>query len=166
MLHFLVTHVRDTRGKASSEATAKAMTGNSSQLATTGKSPADTVKQARRWATAPGHPIGADVDSQGNVLAKQPAAVTRLSLLGAVVSLAAISGCACLHRDKVDANVVSARQLSLRGIDAMQRDQWNDAETLFAEALRKNPADERAHQHFAELLWRRGQQQVAIRHQE
>jgi tetratricopeptide (TPR) repeat protein len=88
-----------------------------------------------------------------------------LVLFLAIVSCLAVTGCTCLRRDKVDANVVSARQLSLRGVDAMRHDRWEDAEGLFADALRKNPADERAHQHLASVLWRRGEHRTAIQHQ-
>lgn len=65
-----------------------------------------------------------------------------------------------------DANIVAARQTSLKGIDALQRGELDDAESLFADALHQNPADERAHRHYAEVMWQRGQHQAAIQHME
>ena len=153
MLHFLVTYVRDTRGKTSAESSPKTevhaptsrTVGTSSPKPTTTRDPSEANSAPRN---------------------SQTSGVTSVSVIAVLISVAGLTGCTCLNRNKVDANVVSARQMSLRGIDAMQRDQWDDAEALFATALRKNPADERAHRHFAELLWRRGQRPVAIRHQE
>ncbi len=157
MLHYLVTHVRDTRGKAASEATTKEAVVEMSQSATADGLPSDESPSTARAELA---------ESEGSNRSTQPSVLTTLSAFLAVMPLLGFAGCTCLHRDKVDANVVSARQLSLRGMDAIQRGQWDDAENLFADALRKNPADERAHRHFAEVQWRRGQHQVAIRHQE
>jgi tetratricopeptide (TPR) repeat protein len=56
--------------------------------------------------------------------------------------------------------------MSLQGIDALQRGQWDDAEALFADALHQNPTDERAHHHYAEVMWKRGQSKAAIQHME
>lgn len=106
---------------------------------------------------APGSDIPAPVRRGG---------ATALLLFLTLALLPALSGCACFRREKVDANVVSARQLSLRGMDALQRGQWEDAEKHFAGALEKNPSDERAHRHFAEVLWHQGDHDAAIRHQE
>jgi tetratricopeptide (TPR) repeat protein len=60
--------------------------------------------------------------------------------------------------------VAAARQLSLAGLDAQQRGQWQRAESLFAAAILKCPADERARCGFAEALWHRGAQAEAISH--
>lgn len=155
MLHFLVTHVRENRGKASSETMTKTAANLSSQSATAGNPfPVQSVSNSREGD-----------ESKANNRAPQQTGLTTLTVFLVVMSLQGAAGCTCLRRDKIDANVVSARQISLRGMDAMRRDQWDDAEALFADALRKNPADERAHRHFAEVLWRRGQHQDAIRHQ-
>jgi tetratricopeptide (TPR) repeat protein len=91
------------------------------------------------------------------------------SSAAAVVCLAAIllaGGCTSLYRKPVADNVVSARQLSLRGIDAMQHEQWDEAEKLFQRAIETCPADERAHCRYAETLWRRGSAGEAIAHME
>lgn len=177
MLHFLVTHVRGSRGKASPETMPRPGAGISPVPGATGTptSPAKPreVGQAddairRKLVLRPaidGDRAIESVDTKAVIRANKNSSTSALGIF-ILLPLCGLAGCACLHRNKVDANVVSARQLSLRGIDAMQRDQWDDAEALFGDALRKNPADERAHRHFAELLWRRGQHQVAIRHQE
>lgn len=60
--------------------------------------------------------------------------------------------------------LVQARQLSLRGADALQRSRDADAELLFSEALKHSPMDERAHWGYAATLWNRGDSQKAIEH--
>jgi tetratricopeptide (TPR) repeat protein len=58
--------------------------------------------------------------------------------------------------------MAAARQLSRQGLDAQQRHDWQRAELLFAAAIVKSPADERAHYGYAESLWRRGNYAAAI----
>jgi tetratricopeptide (TPR) repeat protein len=77
-----------------------------------------------------------------------------------------VSGCAALRRNAVSENVVEARQMSLRGMDALQQGKSDVAESCFATAIRANPADERAHVQYAELLWQRGAHDDAISHLE
>lgn len=75
-------------------------------------------------------------------------------------------GCATLKRPAVAENVVEARTYSLDGMGAMQREQWGKAEGLFAKAIKTCPADERAHQQYAEALWHRDARANAIDHLE
>jgi tetratricopeptide (TPR) repeat protein len=75
-------------------------------------------------------------------------------------------GCACFGRQAHDADVVAARQLSLKGIDAQKCGMWSEAEGYFAAALQKNPADERAHCHFARVMWQCGRPDAAVHHLE
>ena len=56
--------------------------------------------------------------------------------------------------------------MSLKGIDALHCGRWDEAEALFADALHHNPSDERAHRHYAEVMWKRGQKKAAIQHME
>ena len=56
------------------------------------------------------------------------------------------------------------RGLSLRGFDALQQRKYQDAESLFVEALRRSPNDERAQQGYAEVLWVREQHAAAVEH--
>ena len=48
----------------------------------------------------------------------------------------------------------------------MQRADWEQAEKLFGLAIETNPADERAHRRYAEVLWRRELKEQAVRHME
>jgi tetratricopeptide (TPR) repeat protein len=57
-----------------------------------------------------------------------------------------------------------ARQNSLRGQEKLQQNKLDEAEFLFAEALRRSSADERAQAGMAEVLWQRGAQEQAITH--
>jgi Tfp pilus assembly protein PilF len=60
--------------------------------------------------------------------------------------------------------MMAARQLSLRGADSLQQQKYNDAEALFAEALKNCPTDERAHWGMAEVLFHQGNHAAATRH--
>ena len=82
-----------------------------------------------------------------------------------VCSLVALApGCRTFVHRESNSQLVAARQLSLRGADAMQRSRPQDAEMLFSEALRNSPLDERAHWGYATTLWKRGDRQRAIEH--
>ncbi len=85
-------------------------------------------------------------------------------LIGLVVHS---TGCRAFRSHKVsDENIAVARNLSLQGMDAQQRGQWDRAETLFAAAILKCPSDERARYGYAESLWQRGARQKAVEHME
>lgn len=73
-------------------------------------------------------------------------------------------GCRSFVHGKSNSKLVQARQLSLRGADALQRSRPQDAEMLFSEALRNSSLDERAHWGYATTLWQRGDRQRAIEH--
>jgi tetratricopeptide (TPR) repeat protein len=73
-------------------------------------------------------------------------------------------GCRGFAQRKSNSQLVTARQLSLRGADALQRSREQDAELLFSEALRNSPLDERAHWGYATTLWNRGDRQRAVEH--
>jgi tetratricopeptide (TPR) repeat protein len=75
-------------------------------------------------------------------------------------------GCRSLRRGQPDIGASQARHFSLRGADALQLNKYDDAETLFAEALRRCPTDERAHWGMAEVQWHRGNCQAAAYHME
>jgi tetratricopeptide (TPR) repeat protein len=64
----------------------------------------------------------------------------------------------------MDERLAVARQLSLRGADAMNDNRMGDAETYFSEALQSCPADERAQWGYAEALWNRGHCGASIHH--
>jgi len=75
-----------------------------------------------------------------------------------------LSGCRVLRGRGPDAHSVKARQLSLRGADLLRRSRYEDAETLFTEAIQNCPTDERAHWGYAATLWENGQRPLAIQH--
>jgi len=96
---------------------------------------------------------------------RPPHLVTVSALLA--VLLAPDAGCRVFRGHKVsDEGIAAARQLSLQGLDAQQRGQWDRAEMLFAAAILKCPSDERARCGYAESLWQRGQCDKAISHME
>jgi tetratricopeptide (TPR) repeat protein len=89
------------------------------------------------------------------------AAWIRTSTLGVLILTA--SGCRMFRHHKIsEQSIAASRQLSLQGIDAQQRNQWDRAESLFATAILKCPSDERAHAGYAESLWQRGAWQQAV----
>ena len=73
-------------------------------------------------------------------------------------------GCRAFRGTPTNKPLVSARQLSLRGADALQRDRYSDAELLFSQALAQSPLDERAHWGYATTLWNRGDKEQATYH--
>lgn len=90
---------------------------------------------------------------------------SRFGTINVLFVLVCLSGgCTTLSKNKIDENVVAARQLSLRGVDAMQRGQMAEAETLFSRALDTCPLDERIQGHYAETLWQLGERERAIAH--
>jgi Tfp pilus assembly protein PilF len=97
---------------------------------------------------------------------------TRCDIARAVATLAmAIGvlnglGCASLRKGTISEDVITARQMSLRGFDSLEQGKLEDAEAWFANAVETNPVDERAHVQYAELLWRRDLHDDAIKHME
>lgn len=88
-------------------------------------------------------------------------------LLGLVVFGAgqgAFVGCRTLRATLPDGRLVKARQLSLRGADLLRRSRYDDAQTLFDEAIRSCPTDERAHWGIATTHWENGKRPEAIAH--
>ncbi len=90
-------------------------------------------------------------------------AQTKLAL---ILLATALCGCASLARSRTDANVVSARQLSLRGVNAAQQGQLREAEVFFSRASEMCPLDEKIRQHYAETLWQLGSFDQAVAHME
>lgn len=74
------------------------------------------------------------------------------------------SGCRVLRSNRQTRELAAARQMSLRGAEALQQKKFSDAESLFGEAIRHSPADERAQWGYAEVLWQRGQSEQATEH--
>ena len=75
-----------------------------------------------------------------------------LLLIGTLCS----GGCAALRRRSGEDPVLTSRQMSLRGMDALHQGRWDDAESLFKSAIALHPADERSHRQYAEVLMAAG----------
>lgn len=83
-------------------------------------------------------------------------------LLAALVLLL-YGGCLFGRRDgPVPADLMRARQLTLRGVRAMERGQTPDAEKLLREAVVSYPVDPEARRHYAAALWKAGKRQQAL----
>lgn len=81
-----------------------------------------------------------------------------------IVCMVMLSGCRAFRGGSRDSPLSNARQLSLRGADALDRQRYQDAESLFTEAIQQCAEDERAHWGYAETLWKRGKHSEAIAH--
>jgi len=74
-------------------------------------------------------------------------------------------GCRTLRcKKESDETIALTRQLAMQGKDAQQKGQWEKAESCFAEAVQRSPNDERARVGYAESLWNRGAQDLAVTH--
>jgi tetratricopeptide (TPR) repeat protein len=95
-----------------------------------------------------------------------PAPISHYVLRAALLASLAAPGCRSLCKQPVADNVVEARQMSQRGMEALQRGKTEDAEQLFAKAIATCPVDERARCNYADLLWKRGEHAQAVRQME
>ncbi|MHC2067913.1 tetratricopeptide repeat protein [Bremerella sp. T1] len=81
----------------------------------------------------------------------------------AALMLAVFSGCSTFSQANAShQQVVQARQLTQRGVQAMHRDDWENAEKFLAEAKKNAPYDLQARMHYAETLWKTGKPKEAI----
>lgn len=64
--------------------------------------------------------------------------------------------------DPVSGDVLNCRQHTQRGLAAIDRGQWDEAEASLNQAVRACPIDGEARRHYAEALWRRGARQEAV----
>jgi tetratricopeptide (TPR) repeat protein len=88
---------------------------------------------------------------------------SRFGQLWLLLLIVLVGGCRLFRsRQPSEDDLAQARQLSRQGLDAQQRSEWQRAELLFAAAIVKSPADERARWGYAESLWRRGDTEGAI----
>jgi tetratricopeptide (TPR) repeat protein len=73
------------------------------------------------------------------------------------------TGCRLIPRSTpVTQELAEARRLSNEGLAAADRDNLDEAEELLSQAVRHCPTDIDARRHYAEVLWRRGEQLAAI----
>lgn len=73
-------------------------------------------------------------------------------------------GCRAIRRFGEGRHAIAARRLSGQGFEAMHQGQWEDAESLFGDALRVSKSDDRAHWGMAEACWQRDQHATAVEH--
>ncbi|MHB8973502.1 MAG: tetratricopeptide repeat protein [Pirellulaceae bacterium] len=78
--------------------------------------------------------------------------------------LTSVWGCSGLSRRWQSDDVVFARQIAQRGMDAVDAGNWQRAEEFFAKAVDVCPVDERVQSRYAEALWRRGSRPEAVEH--
>ena len=72
-------------------------------------------------------------------------------------------GCKSLGRHgPVPEQLVTSRELTRRGVTAMEMGQWSEAESLLREAIEASPTDSEARRHLAEALWQRGATEDAL----
>jgi len=83
-----------------------------------------------------------------------------------LVLLPATVGCAGFSRRLQPDDVVLARQIAQRGMDAVDAGNWQKAEQSFAQAVEVCPVDEQVQARYAEALWHRGARKDALEHME
>lgn len=64
--------------------------------------------------------------------------------------------------DPAPKSLVESRQLSQRGINAIERDDWKAAEQLLVEAVDRCPICPDARRHYAKTLWQQGRSEEAL----
>jgi tetratricopeptide (TPR) repeat protein len=85
------------------------------------------------------------------------------TLAFAVVGLTLSTGCQLIPRsDPVTQELAEARRLSNEGLAAADRNNLDRAEELLDQAVQRCPTDIDARQHYAQVLWQRGEQLAAI----
>lgn len=90
--------------------------------------------------------------------------VRRRVMLWCLLLLPCFLGCSSLSRRGQTDEVVFARQIAQRGMDAVDTGNWQRAEEFFAKAVEVCPDDERVQSRYAEALWHRGSRPEAVKH--
>lgn len=78
------------------------------------------------------------------------------------ILLACLAGCRLTGEGPVSRSLITCRQLSQRGVSALERQDVDTAESLLSQAVTACPVDAEARRHYAEALWQKGDQQKAI----
>lgn len=76
--------------------------------------------------------------------------------------VACLSGCAALRRHPVAADVAAGRDMTQRGVTAMETGNWTDAERMLGSAVESCGKDASTRGYFAETLWHRGATEPAL----
>jgi tetratricopeptide (TPR) repeat protein len=86
-----------------------------------------------------------------------------MRLLAAAVLIACCGGCQLIGRERpVPKQMATSRQLSQRGISALEKNDWDKGESLLEQAIKACPTDAEPHRHYAEALWHRGARDEAL----
>jgi tetratricopeptide (TPR) repeat protein len=96
------------------------------------------------------------------------AAARAAAHLGVAIALCCVllmqTGCAAFgRRGAVPEEVAASRELSRQGIAAMEHGEWPKAEELLRQAVEGSPEDPHSRRYLAEILWRRGAKDEAMR---
>ena len=78
------------------------------------------------------------------------------------VSVLIGTGCAALRQPRPEERIVAARGLSLRALNASEGGKWEEAKTLFEEALETCSIDVQTRRRYAEALWEHGDREAAL----
>jgi tetratricopeptide (TPR) repeat protein len=84
-------------------------------------------------------------------------------LCSLLLAIASFSGCAALRRRAVAEDVIAGRDMTQRGVTAMEMGNWAEAEKLLGSAVESCGNDASTRQYFAETLWHRGATDAALR---
>jgi tetratricopeptide (TPR) repeat protein len=81
----------------------------------------------------------------------------RWLLIGLLCGAGGLPGCQLPHNDGTPAPaLITSRHYSQQAAAAIERSQWDQAETLLVQALKTCPLDNEARRYYAETLWHRG----------
>jgi tetratricopeptide (TPR) repeat protein len=81
------------------------------------------------------------------------------------VHAASVLGCATFGgRGAAPAEAAAGRELCQKGVAAMERGHWQQAEVLLQQALHASPDDPETQRYLAEALWHRGAAEEAMTH--
>jgi tetratricopeptide (TPR) repeat protein len=80
------------------------------------------------------------------------------------ISATTLIGCVGGQQQIVGENVLSARQLSMEGADALSRGECDRACELLQKAAIGHPEDDRVQARLGEALWRKGERKQALQH--
>jgi len=82
------------------------------------------------------------------------------------VAMSALGNGGCLlwrQQNPVSESLVASRQYAQQGVNAMERQNLDDAEKLLAQAVHACPDDAAAHRHYADVLWQQRRSQEALK---
>jgi tetratricopeptide (TPR) repeat protein len=78
--------------------------------------------------------------------------------------LATSNGCVSLGSRESKVSAASdCRELSCQGVAAIESGQWEQAEVLLRQAVNASPVDAISRRHLADVVWRKGEREEAIR---